>query len=643
MLVRPPKQIITTKPFTSRIGYEVCKDYLFFVPELDKREEDADIYDSLRRPLLGEDLPFDGSTDSKFFKSRVCVDDNFEDTGLKVTSGEANTLSVSAGSMFTYTGGYLSFDAFELDTTPLSSDYWDYVLPSGDITGYTEIATKADLDDIRNDLDGTYVLTGDITFEAADFEVAGDYYNGGEGWIPIGTDSAPFTGTLIGNNHTISGIVIDRSSGYYQGLFGYCDGATFETISLDDFDIDCLGYVGALSGYFVNGTIDRCIATNIVLDWDRYYCGGLLGYVDASEIINSSTTTVSITSSTGTAGFNIYAGGFCGILQESCSVRTSFASGITIDIDGAADGSFYIGGFISIIFSDITIENSYSTSVSISGEVLVQGGFLSYSNVSIYQNIITSCYSSCTLQTDVNTSSTYCGGFIGRAYGYHAITNCYAVGSSTMQSYGFNGGFIGRAFTTTECTNCYAAVDLTGGGTGYIGGLIGFHSGKISSCFWDMEVSGVSVSAGGVGKNTTQMQGEQFIYADWDTDVWVFVDDSYPELIFQNNLAYFVIVFNSDSLDVDKITTPDVDEYGETEGYYCGLLDQTTYELLISYGFPKEALMILSVVYLDDIGQITNIEEQYANIYNRVDSLFPANLYTLNGGVLRNSGWYETW
>ena len=50
-------------------------------------------------------------------------------------------------------------------------------------------------------------MIADIEFTDVDFEEGGDFYNGGQGFAPIGTDeNTAFAGTFDGKGHTISGI-----------------------------------------------------------------------------------------------------------------------------------------------------------------------------------------------------------------------------------------------------------------------------------------------------------------------------------------------------------------------------------------------------------------------------------------------------
>ncbi len=91
------------------------------------------------------------------------------------------------------------------------------------IPKYTYIYTKDDLNNIRNDLNGAYLLMNDIEFSPEDFEEGGDFYNDGYGWKPIGAvvrDKECFNGEFNGNGYTISGLTINKAYYNYCGLFG---------------------------------------------------------------------------------------------------------------------------------------------------------------------------------------------------------------------------------------------------------------------------------------------------------------------------------------------------------------------------------------------------------------------------------------
>lgn len=98
---------------------------------------------------------------------------------------------------------------------------------------YTAISTKSDLDAVRNNLNGKYLLTNDIIFLESDFMPGGDFYNDGNGWLAIGSENQPFNGVFDGCNYTITGIKFTPSDTQnIKGLFGVNNG-TIERVILN--------------------------------------------------------------------------------------------------------------------------------------------------------------------------------------------------------------------------------------------------------------------------------------------------------------------------------------------------------------------------------------------------------------------------
>ncbi|MCL2516953.1 MAG: MAC/perforin domain-containing protein, partial [Oscillospiraceae bacterium] len=78
------------------------------------------------------------------------------------------------------------------------------------------ITNQTELDAVRNNLSGTYILMNDITLSG--------------NWEPIGSATAPFTGTFIGNGYTVSNVSI-VSGNTTPGLFGINRG-TIESLAV---------------------------------------------------------------------------------------------------------------------------------------------------------------------------------------------------------------------------------------------------------------------------------------------------------------------------------------------------------------------------------------------------------------------------
>jgi hypothetical protein len=165
---------------------------------------------------------------------------------------------------------------------------------------------------------------------------------------------------------------------------------------------------------------------------------------------------------------------------------------------------------------------------------------------------------------DVNGTGDSIGGLAGESYG--RISGCYCIG--TVTGSGDVGGLVG--FNSGGVSNCYAfgAVD----GVVYVGGLVGYNAGTVansystgmvtgdggvggligdnenaggvSGCFWDVDASGIGVSAGGSGLTTTAMQILQtYTAAGWDfvdetekspDHVWFMPANGYPRLSWQS-------------------------------------------------------------------------------------------------------------
>ena len=105
---------------------------------------------------------------------------------------------------------------------------------SGNVTGgatlktYMLVNTVYDLQNMNNNLAGTYALGRDIDAGIT------SAWNGGAGFVPIGASNS-FTGNLDGQGHTISGLFINRPSDQNVGLIGYLGaGGTVSNVGVID-------------------------------------------------------------------------------------------------------------------------------------------------------------------------------------------------------------------------------------------------------------------------------------------------------------------------------------------------------------------------------------------------------------------------
>lgn len=82
--------------------------------------------------------------------------------------------------------------------------------------GYTGIYTIAELNNIRNDLSGKYILMNDLTFTDGNFAEGGAYAGG---WIALGDEDEPFIGIFDGNGYVINNLKLNTDRAF-SGLFG---------------------------------------------------------------------------------------------------------------------------------------------------------------------------------------------------------------------------------------------------------------------------------------------------------------------------------------------------------------------------------------------------------------------------------------
>jgi hypothetical protein len=208
-------------------------------------------------------------------------------------------------------------------------------------------------------------------------------------------------------------------------------------------------------------------------------------------------------------------------------------------------GENYIGLF-GQIESVAIIKNLGLVNVNITSTGSYVGGMVGYN----YGNI-----SNCYIAGSVSATGTCVGGLTGQNTG--AIINSYTMGIVEGNSYvgglaGVNGEYFDLGAGVLEpglISNCYSASTVrgsTGAGNSSVGGLVGRNwEGTVSDCFWDIQTSGQTISDGGKGLTTIQMQEIlNYLKAGWDWideisngthEIWQMSEqDNYPVLTIFN-------------------------------------------------------------------------------------------------------------
>jgi hypothetical protein len=180
-------------------------------------------------------------------------------------------------------------------------------------------------------------------------------------------------------------------------------------------------------------------------------------------------------------------------------------------------------GFVGVVGQEGVVENIGVVNVTVTGDECV-GGLVGYSC-----GTVSNSYSSGSV-----TGYAYVGGLVGQthegtvsnSYSSANVTGEYSIGGLV----GFNDGIVSNSYSTGNVT-----------GNEYVGGLVGQnHEGTVSNSFWDIQTSGQATSAGGTGKNTTEMHDIiTFSDAGWNITA-VAMNETNPAYIWNivNNVTY---------------------------------------------------------------------------------------------------------
>ncbi len=297
----------------------------------------------------------------------------------------------------------------------------------------------------------------------------------GQGWQPVGSSSEPFKGVLDGNNKTISGFSINRSTADYVGLFGYISGATIKNLTIEG-NVTGKNYVGAFVGgcsQNVSNTLTGLTHNGSTTGQERV--GGIAGACAG----NLSNLTVE-----GNVTGTYDVGGAIGRAGDVGSI-----SGVTVTGNVNNNTSNVCTGGVAG-YSNLNISNAtYSGNVTGGGWV---GGIVGFSQAKTFSNL--------TATGSVKGTYDFVGGICGRCENGLTISN----GTSRCKVTGkpYTGGIVGGSESgAVTLTSCYAEGDITG--TTSVGGICGQiknpGSSSISGCNYWGNITGTSQLGGVVG------------------------------------------------------------------------------------------------------------------------------------------------
>ena len=298
------------------------------------------------------------------------------------------------------------------------------------------IRTAQELDAVRKDLHGWYVLDNDIDLSSlGQWDPIGRYepdyeYADAEWWVHA------FKGRLDGNGHAIKGLRIEGEHPFYQcGLFGAIANGEVHDLVIEKPVIDVKGavlYVGTVSGMMrqdrgrhsiLEGICVKGLQTRVEIDKEAQSyisVAGLIAGVWDGDIRNCRADGKISVKSAGMAGGMLFTGGLAG---ESYSQTDGCTADVEIEVqydrkDAEGEQTSYIGGLQggSTYIKDSTAKGRISISGDNGKGQVVAGGLAG----SERYGIVSGNTSQTTIQADgVRTLQT--GSLIGEYNFQYAV------------------------------------------------------------------------------------------------------------------------------------------------------------------------------------------------------------------------------
>jgi hypothetical protein len=221
-----------------------------------------------------------------------------------------------------------------------------------------QITNVQQLQEMKDDLDGHYILMNDIDASETRNWNIGDHDDNPEtpdsamGFEPVGSYENEFSGNFNGNGFIVRSIYINSPQHDYVGLFGFTFYGNLESVYIENCNITGGYSVGGLCGSAQNN-ITNCYSTGIVKGINAV--GGLIGALCEFSVETGYGEINSCFSGSVVQGY-LSVGGFVG------SAGNFFAEGGTIENSystATVEGNSHIGGFVGSRWR-VYITNCYS-------------------------------------------------------------------------------------------------------------------------------------------------------------------------------------------------------------------------------------------------------------------------------------------
>ncbi|MDR0763598.1 MAG: hypothetical protein LBF01_03785, partial [Bacteroidales bacterium] len=242
-----------------------------------------------------------------------------------------------------------------------------------------KIYTASQLDSVRNDLDGNYILMNDIDLS----DYIAQYYPD-SGWLPIGgigETQQPFTGVFDGQGHKITNLSINYPASNSVGLFAINAGI-----------IKNLGVEGTVTGNTFVGGLCGTLAGETNRITTSYFKGKIIGDTLAGGIVgvNMDGTLQDVYALADVTATGSRAGGIAGATGYNALTVDAFFSG------NVQSGDNISGAIVGVNVDDAVINSAYFDS-TFSGSSAIGGnggGDVTYTALATCEATFKSSYDS---------------------------------------------------------------------------------------------------------------------------------------------------------------------------------------------------------------------------------------------------------
>ena len=372
-------------------------------------------------------------------------------------------------------------------------------------------------------------------------------------FVGIGTETNPYAGEFVGNDHTVT-VNINITNGnfgtnYCTGLFAFVSGAKIHDVTLKGYvySYNSVGLVGRVASGDAETKVENC-TNEATLVSGNGPLGGIVGRADGKVTVLSCVNNGTLGDTTWTGSDH---GGIAGKLSGAESRIEGCANHGKLIMPAIGSGTNNVGGIVGTVSAkNCTVIRCFNDADAIGSNKV--GGIVGEA----YDGLtVESCYNTGNITAQyTNSGQQGVAGILGTAAYKNnvVIKNVYNVGK--IFDFGSGsiaagaGGIVGYVNRTSSITNAYNAGTVSVSGKTKHGSILGYslkNDCTISNCYWltgsdEKMYSGTEVALPGTDTPASTSDALKALYTDlgdgFKKDAGT-VNSGYPVLEWQTSEA----------------------------------------------------------------------------------------------------------